>query len=370
MSIFLRDTRTGIITVTNLVEPQLGLYLRENTDIVKVGIATTANANYYPFLSESTVDRKDPYVSSNLTFNPSTGVLGIGSLSLSPNSLTGINTISLSGPLYDSVGSKGASGQILSSTGNATSWINASTTNVGSATSVGINLDSTNTSRNIVFTDRTSGNGYIQVDTDITYNPSTNTLSGVNLNFSGSSTITTLSVTTSSITNDNGTNLNFTGIGTIVNARGTNLNYSGIVTASTFVGNLTNTLTLNTSGTGLSGSTTFNNSGAATFTVTSNATSANTVSTIVARDASGNFSAGTITATTFSGSGASLTSIPNSALSNSTISGVSLGANLNTLTLNTSGTGLSGSTTYNGSSGTTFTVTSNATNSKIGRAHV
>jgi len=60
---------------------------------------------------------------------------------------------------------------------------------------------------------------------------------------------------------------------------------------------LTNTLTLNTSGTGLSGSTTFNNSGAATFTVTSNATSANTASTIVARDASGNFSAGTITAT-------------------------------------------------------------------------
>ena len=60
---------------------------------------------------------------------------------------------------------------------------------------------------------------------------------------------------------------------------------------------LTNTLTLNTSGTGLSGSTTFNNSSAATFTVTSNATSANTVSTVVARDASGNFSAGTITAT-------------------------------------------------------------------------
>lgn len=60
---------------------------------------------------------------------------------------------------------------------------------------------------------------------------------------------------------------------------------------------LANTLTLATSGTGLSGSATFNNSGAATFTVTSNATSANTVSTIVARDASGNFSAGTITGT-------------------------------------------------------------------------
>ena len=70
-----------------------------------------------------------------------------------------------------------------------------------------------------------------------------------------------------------------------------NINASGIIT-----GTLANTLTLNTSGTGLSGSATYNNSGVATFTVTSNATSNNTPSTIVVRDASGNFSAGTITA--------------------------------------------------------------------------
>lgn len=59
------------------------------------------------------------------------------------------------------------------------------------------------------------------------------------------------------------------------------------------------TLTLAVSGVGLSGSQTFtaNQGTAATFTVTSNATDANTVSTIVARNASGNFSAGTITAT-------------------------------------------------------------------------
>ena len=67
------------------------------------------------------------------------------------------------------------------------------------------------------------------------------------------------------------------------------------LTASTFVGTLSNLLTLNTSGIGLTGSTTYNNSGASTFTVTSNATSANTGGTIVARDGSGNFSAGTIT---------------------------------------------------------------------------
>jgi hypothetical protein len=55
---------------------------------------------------------------------------------------------------------------------------------------------------------------------------------------------------------------------------------------------------MNVSGTGLSGSATFtaDQAGASTFTVTSNATSANTAGAIVARDGSGNFSAGTITA--------------------------------------------------------------------------
>lgn len=58
------------------------------------------------------------------------------------------------------------------------------------------------------------------------------------------------------------------------------------------------TLTMATSGTGLSGSATFtaDSSSNVTFTVTSNASSSNGASTIVARDASGNFSAGTITA--------------------------------------------------------------------------
>jgi len=69
------------------------------------------------------------------------------------------------------------------------------------------------------------------------------------------------------------------------------------------------TLTLAVSGTGLSGSATFtaNQSGNSTFIVTSNATNANTASAIVARDASGNFSAGTITAT-LSGNASTATS--------------------------------------------------------------
>jgi len=75
-----------------------------------------------------------------------------------------------------------------------------------------------------------------------------------------------------------------------------NLNVGGTLTATTIVGTSSNLLTLNTSGTGLSGSATYNNSSSSTFTVTSNATSANTGGTIVARDGSGNFTASTITA--------------------------------------------------------------------------
>ena len=79
--------------------------------------------------------------------------------------------------------------------------------------------------------------------------------------------------------------------GSVANAALTNNTISGKA-----LGTNLDTLTMAVSGTGLSGSQTYNGSAAATFTVTSNATNANTGSTIVARDASGNFSAGTITA--------------------------------------------------------------------------
>jgi len=70
-----------------------------------------------------------------------------------------------------------------------------------------------------------------------------------------------------------------------------------IFAGGTITGTLVNALTMAVSGTGLSGSASYNNSGAETFTVTSNATNLNTGSTVVARDGSGDFSAGTITAT-------------------------------------------------------------------------
>ena len=98
------------------------------------------------------------------------------------------------------------------------------------------------------------------------------------------------------------------------------------------------TLTMAVSGTGLSGSASFtaDQAGASSFTVTSNATNANTASTIVARDASGNFSAGTITA----------------ALSGNATTATTASATTATLTR---GSYLTGSN-FNGSSATTWAV--------------
>ena len=97
-------------------------------------------------------------------------------------------------------------------------------------------------------------------------------------------------------------------------------------------------LTLNVSGVGLtSGTQTFsaNQSGAGTFTVTSNATGNNIANTIVARDALGNFSAGTINATL---SGNAATSTTANQVANSLTIGVGLGGG-----------------SYNGSAGITIT---------------
>jgi len=77
---------------------------------------------------------------------------------------------------------------------------------------------------------------------------------------------------------------------------------------------LSRTLTMNTSGNGISGSTSFNNSGNVTFTVTSNATSSNAVNSIVFRNGSGDFNARYITAERFRNSVDTNTRLQNNAL--------------------------------------------------------
>jgi len=140
---------------------------------------------------------------------------------------------------------------------------------------------------------------------------------GAGISVVGVATATSFSGSGSGITGL--TNSNLSGSAGITNANLANSTISGVSLGSNL-----NTLTLNTSGTGLSGSTTYNGSGASTFTVTSNATSANTVSAIVARDGSGNFSAGTITAT-LSGNSTTATTLQTAR----TINGVSFNGSAN-----------------------------------------
>ena len=93
---------------------------------------------------------------------------------------TGIATVGtalyVDGKLHDGDGDFGTAGQVLSSDGTDTKWINTSDTNVGSASNVGTNVNSTDADQFITFVGSSSGNNPIRVDVGIKYNPSTNRL--------------------------------------------------------------------------------------------------------------------------------------------------------------------------------------------------
>jgi hypothetical protein len=190
------------------------------------------------------------------------------------------------------------------------------------------------------------------------------------------------------------------GTNTVLNFNGSAFTWVNGTISGVALGSNLNALTLGTYLTGTS----YNGSGAVTAAV--DATSANTVSKVVARDASGNFSAGTITAaltgnastatsattaTNLAGGGAG--QIPYNTGSGATAflaAGTSTyllqsngtaapswvaapaAANNGTLTLAVSGTGLSGSATFTANQATTstFTVTSNATSANTASAIV
>ena len=93
---------------------------------------------------------------------------------------TGIATVGtalyVNGKLHDGDGDFGSAGQVLSSDGTDTKWINTSDTNVGSASNVGTNADATNAEQFVTFVGANSGNNPIRIDAGIKYNPSTNRL--------------------------------------------------------------------------------------------------------------------------------------------------------------------------------------------------
>ena len=84
----------------------------------------------------------------------------------------------LGGKLKDGDNAFGTSGQVLSSDGTDTRWVNAGSLSAGAASLVAINDDSnTNADRFITFVDSSSGNNAVKTDAALKYNPSTNTVS-------------------------------------------------------------------------------------------------------------------------------------------------------------------------------------------------
>ena len=116
-------------------------------------------------------------VSENATF---TGDISLDEITCRNANVTGIATVGaglyLNGKLYDGDGDFGTAGQLLSSDGADTVWIDANTTSVANANNVGTNLDSTDADQFVTFVGASSGNNPIRVDAGIKYNPSTNRL--------------------------------------------------------------------------------------------------------------------------------------------------------------------------------------------------
>ena len=126
-----------------------------------------------------------------------TGDITLDEITARNANVTGVATVGtslyLNGKLFDADGDFGTAGQLLSSDGTNLNWIDASTTSVANANNVGTNANSTNADQFITFVSASSGNNPIRVDADLKYNPSTNTLSAINI--AGSSTAVNLNVT-------------------------------------------------------------------------------------------------------------------------------------------------------------------------------
>ena len=308
-----------------------------------------------------------------------------GQLTSVTNTAIAINGSAVSGNITGSAGSV-ANALTLGTYLTGTSY------NGSSAVTAAVDATSTNTVSKVVARDSSGNFAAGTITAALSGNASTAT-AATNISGGAANQIpyNTASATTSFITAPTtaGTYLNWNGSAFAYTAISTpssvtfNNGGSGDASGTSFNGSTARTISYNTvgapstGGTGATGTwgisisgnaataTSATSASSATFATTAGsvtgqansatitAATANTGSTIVLRDASGNFSAGTITAA-LNGNASTATTAAN--------------VNNGTLTMNVSGTGLSGSQTFtaNQAGNATFTVSSNATNGNTG----
>ena len=192
----------------------------------EVGVtAVNTNASHFITFVDSSSGNENIRVDTDLTYNPSTNTLGGTNIS----SLYVTGNLRIGGQLKDGDNAFGSSGQVLSSDGTDTRWVNAGSLTAGAASEVGITAVSDNSLHFLAFLDSSSGNDNIKVDTNLTYNPSTNLLSIGGISFSG---------TISGGTSVSATNLSGNLTGVIQTAAQTNITSVGTLSGLTVDGNV------------------------------------------------------------------------------------------------------------------------------------
>ena len=161
----------------------------------------------YDFTKSGTINVSELNVIGVSTFSSDvifSGDITLDEITCRNANVTGIATVIgdlyLTGAFRDSSGDTGTSGKLLESTGSGTNWVAANATSVANAINVGVNINGANADQFVSFFGANSGNQPNRVDGDFTYNPSTNTMSGIN--YSGTSSFTNINVSTAATVSD------------------------------------------------------------------------------------------------------------------------------------------------------------------------
>ena len=150
----------------------------------EVGVtAVSDDSQHFLTFVDSSTGNENIKVDTDLKYNPSTNTIDT----------IKINDLQLVGELKDGDGNFGSSGQVLSSDGTDTAWINTGSLTAGAASEVGVTAVTDSGNHFLTFVDTSSGNENIKVNTNLTYVPSTNTLSQINI--AGNSSAVNLNVT-------------------------------------------------------------------------------------------------------------------------------------------------------------------------------
>ena len=176
-----------------------------------VGVGTTVRE---VGLSTENVLSQSLQVDGNSDLNGNLDVSGNidvdGHTNLDNASVSGVTTFSgnvkFGAQVLDGDGGFGSVGQLFSSDGTDTKWISVGAISAGTAASVAVSSDSTNTTRFPTFASGSSGNRFIRVDPTYNYNPSTGTLQVRKINNLNSVGLATVGGYTFPLIADDGTN--------------------------------------------------------------------------------------------------------------------------------------------------------------------